>query len=678
MQNYYKQLLLLVKRLMLVIVLMSVTRLIFYIFNYSFFATLSFNQVLLHFLYGIRFDLAAIFLLNLGFIVFSSLPDSLLKLKGYQLFLKIQFVALNSILLAANLVDTKFYEFEGKRLTGDFFTKEWLGEDFITLLPEFINDFWYVFLLFLGLVYALIRLYPRYSASVINSVKVSKVKSFKQIGFTILVLFLSIAIGRGGLQLRPIGIIAAARYTSPEFMALILNSPFTILKTLGGKSLPNLEYFPLTELESVYNPIHKFDQHKKFRNKNVVIIILESFGKEYSGYLNDTTGFTPKFDSIMQLGLTYTNAFANGKRSIEALPSIFSGLPALMDNAFVNSKFSSNTVEGIGNILDKQGYYTAFYHGGKNGTMGFDNYAGLVGIKNYSGIDQYPNEDDYDGNWGVFDEPYLQYVANEIGKMPQPFFASVFTLSSHHPYKIPEQHQNKFPKGNLDNLESIGYADYALGEFFKTAAQQPWFKNTLFVLTADHTAQAGSPYYKSNIGKYAVPLVFYAPGDKKMVGVSDNICQQADILPSVLDYLKYPEPFVAFGNSVFSKDTNSFAVNYLSGIYQFKNKDVTIYFDGLKILDNNYFTTDTTRFVDFFYKMDSTAGIDTLLVNDTIIDSDSILREDSILLINQFRIDSIHIKHAEDMLKGIIQQYNYRMEHNLMKYHGKLTDIKQE
>jgi phosphoglycerol transferase MdoB-like AlkP superfamily enzyme len=395
MQNYYKQLLLLVKRLMLIIVLMSVTRLIFYIFNYSFFATLSLNQVLLHFLYGIRFDLASVFLLNLGFIVFSTLPDSILKLKGYQLFLKIQYVAVNSILLAANLVDTKFYEFEGKRLTADFFTKEWLGEDFITLLPEFISDFWYIFLVFLVLVYALIKFYPRVIQSAINSNKVKKFKVFKQIGFSIFILILSISIGRGGLQLKPIGIIAAARYTSPEFMALILNSPFTILKTFGGKSLPNPEYFTLNELESIYNPIHKFEQHKRFKNKNVVIIILESFGKEYSGYLNDTTGFTPKFDSIMQLGLTYKNAFANGKRSIEALPSIFSGLPALMDNAFVNSKFSSNAVEGIGSILNKQGYYTAFYHGGKNGTMGFDNYAKLVGISNYFGIDQYPNEADY-------------------------------------------------------------------------------------------------------------------------------------------------------------------------------------------------------------------------------------------------------------------------------------------
>lgn len=678
MQNYYKQLLLLVKRLMLLIVLMTVTRLIFYIFNYSFFATLSLNQVLLHFMYGIRFDLASVFLLNLGFIIFSTLPDSILKLKGYQLFLKIQYVAVNSILLAANLVDTKFYEFEGKRLTGDFFTKEWLGEDFITLLPEFISDFWYIFLVFIVLVYALIKFYPRNTQSAIINNKVIKYKIFKQIGFTILILLLSISIGRGGLQLRPIGIIAAARYTSPEFMALILNSPFTILKTLGGKSLPNPEYFTLNELESIYNPIHKFEQHKRFRHKNVVIIILESFGKEYSGYLNDTTGFTPKFDSIMQLGLTYKNAFANGKRSIEALPSIFSGLPALMDNAFVNSKFSSNAVEGIGSILNKQGYYTAFYHGGKNGTMGFDNYAKLVGISNYFGIDQYANEADYDGNWGVFDEPYLQYVAKEINSMQQPFFASVFTLSSHHPYKIPEQHQNKFPKGNLDNLESIGYADYALGEFFKTAAKQPWFKNTLFVLTADHTAQASNPYYKSNIGKYAVPLVFYAPGDKKMVGISEKICQQTDILPSILDYLKYSEPFVAFGNSVFSSDTNSFAVNYLSGIYQFKDKNVTIYFDGQKVLDNKYSTVDTTSIVDFFYKMDSSSTSDSFFVGDTMLDSVSIAHEDSTCIASQMRVDSLHIKQAENILKGIIQQYNYRMEHNLMKYHGKLTDIKQE
>ncbi len=160
----------------------------------------------------------------------------------------------------------------------------------------------------------------------------------------------------------------------------------------------------------------------------------------------------------MQQGLTFTNAFANGKRSIEALPSILSSLPAIMDNAFVTSLYSSNPIESLAAILKNKGYQTSFFHGGKNGTMGFDNFTKLVGIDAYFGLNEYPNEEDYDGNWGIYDEPYLQYFCNQISLMKEPFFTSVFTLSSHHPYsgkicrQISQRKSDQFGKYRLYRL----------------------------------------------------------------------------------------------------------------------------------------------------------------------------------------------------------------------------------
>lgn len=635
MNNYYKHLWVTGKRILLILVLFTVSRLLFYLFNYSFFTPLTFFQVILHFIYGLRFDIAVVFLFNLLFILVSVMPSVLLVKTWYQSIIKILFCIVNSLLLAANFIDTKFYEFEGKRLTADIFSKEWLGADFLTLLPDFIKDYWYLFIGFAAFIWVFLKLYPKFEPGKERSVAF---KGLKQLLIALIVLVLSVYAGRGGAQLKPIGIIAAARYTSPQFMPLILNSPFTIVKTFGDNSLPNSAYFSNSELESVYNPVHKFKKKGDFQNKNVVIIIMESFGKEYSGYLNDTVGYTPNLDSIMRLGLACNNAFANGKRSIEALPSIFSSLPALMDNALVNTQYASNSVEGIGEILGRKGYETAFFHGGKNGTMGFDNFVKLIGVKHYFGLDEYNNEENYDGSWGVYDEHYLQYFANELNSFKEPFFASVFTLSSHHPYKIPEEYSGKFPKGELINIESIGYADYALGKFFQTAAKQPWFSNTLFVITSDHTAQSNQAYYKSNIGKYAVPLVFYEPGNAKLKGMSDRITQQADVLPSILDYLNYEEPFVAFGNSVFNEMSFGFAISYLTGIYQLITNDGAITFDGSKVLDYRSFTKDTTTFVDSAY-----------ICN----------------------IDSLN---AERKLKGIIQQYNYRMTHNLMRHRDKLFE----
>ncbi|OFY22411.1 MAG: hypothetical protein A2W88_07675, partial [Bacteroidetes bacterium GWF2_40_13] len=511
MRDYLYHQYLLAQRLFLIMIFMTLTRVVFYIMNFHLFSSLNFSEVLLHFMYGMRFDLATIALANISYVLFSSLPTVVLNRPWYQLFLKYLFIVPNIILLAINMVDCKFYEFEGKRLTADFFNKEWLGNDFVTLLPEFIKDYWYAVLLFAVLTFLFIYLYPKYSQNKFQNSPSKLYNIVVQSLLGVIIIGLTIVLGRGGFQLKPISIITAARYAAPENIALVLNSPFTVIKTFGRQSLPNPEYFTEEELSKTFNPEQHYGDSLPMNKKNVVLIILESFGKEYSGFLNEKrTTYTPKFDSIMQLGLTCTQGYSNGKRSIEALPSIMSGIPSLMDNAFITSSYTSIHIESIGSLLKKQGYYTAFYHGGKNGTMGFDNFIKLSGIENYFGLDEYPNLADNDGNWGIFDEPYLTYFCNEISQMQEPFFASVFTLSSHHPYQLPLSHQGKYPKGNLVNLESIGYADFSLGKFFQLAAKQPWFSNTVFVLCADHTAQADEEFYKSTMGKFAIPIVFYA------------------------------------------------------------------------------------------------------------------------------------------------------------------------
>ncbi len=186
-------------------------------------------------------------------------------------------------------------------------------------------------------------------------------------------------------------------------------------------------------------------------------------------------------------------------------------------------------------------------------------------------------------------------------------------------------------------MESIGYTDYALKRFFETAEKQPWYKNTLFILTADHTAQADADFYKTNVGKYAVPLVFFAPGDKKLNGLSDRICQQTDIFPSVLDYLRYAEPFVAFGTSVFRNNPEGFAIAYSNGLYQLVHDNYAIHFNGSKVV-----------------------SVDTLLYQPL----NPLQTADSVIVDTQ---------KGEQLLKGIVQQFNVRMEKNLMKYNSDIS-----
>ena len=143
----------------------------------------------------------------------------------------------------------------------------------------------------------------------------------------------------------------------------------------------------------------------------------------------------------------------------------------MMEESYLTSTYGENKLSSIASSLVSKGYSSAFFHGGYNGTMNFDNYTKKVGYRHYYGKNQYNDDRDYDGNWGIYDEPFLQYTVKQLDTISKPFVATVFTLSSHHPYKIPEQHKGSFPKGTMIVHETVGYTDYALKRFFESASK---------------------------------------------------------------------------------------------------------------------------------------------------------------------------------------------------------------
>ena len=316
------------------------------------------------------------------------------------------------------------------------------------------------------------------------------------------------------------------------------------------------------EAEKYVAPVKRYP-HDAFHKKNVVVIILESFSKEYTR-LGSCKGYTPFLDSLMDKSYTFTDAYANASHSIEGIPAIIAGIPALSTEPFTVSVYGTNKITSLPNILKTEGYSSAFYHGATNGSMSFDVFCSAAGYDKYYGRTEYNNEADYDGSWGITDQPFLQYFAAGISKMQQPFFATVFTLTSHDPFIVPEPYRARVPKGKIPLESTIAYTDMALRDFFKTAATKPWFNNTLFVISADHGAlRHEDDYYSRNMGAYAIPIIFYAPGDTLLKGQDAATMQQINILPSVLDYLGYSKPFFALGNSMFS-DNQPFAVNVLN------------------------------------------------------------------------------------------------------------------
>ena len=302
-----------------------------------------------------------------------------------------------------------------------------------------------------------------------------------------------------------------------------------------------------------------------------------------------------------------------------------------MTSAYVLTNYSGNRLDGLPKMLQKEGYNTSFYHGGENGTMVFNGFVGIAGVQNYYGMDEYPNkEKDYDGFWGIFDEPYLQYYASELNTKQQPFFSTVFTISSHHPYAIPQENVGMFPKGNLPIHETVGYTDFALKQFFKTAQKMPWFSNTLFVFTPDHSTNSNGAKYQTRLGQYAIPLFIYDPSGK-LKGENNNYFQQVDISPTIMGLLGINKKVISFGNDAFN-NKEKYAINYLNNSYQIAYGEYFLIFDG----------ENTTGFFD--------------------------VKQDSLLVNNLFGklnpAQSIAKNNLEKLLKGIIQQYNYRVINN--------------
>jgi len=563
------------RRLLIILVLFSVCRLLFFVFNYTYFSGISVGELSSIFFWGLRFDISTILIINGLFLLFHLFFNYDNKIVAN--ILKYLFFIVNGLAIALNCLDFIYFKFTFKRSTADLLSMLKLTGNMNELWLQFIKDFWLVFIIFLGLIILLIKLY-RFTQA-IQTKKISAVNRFTSgIVFAIIFFFLA----RGGTQLKPVGIITAAKYTSSQNIPLLLNTPFTIIKTLEKPFLEEISYFTPEELEKINKPIKK-GYSPSTTKPNVVLIIMESLSKEYSAFLNqkipDYKGYTPFLDSLMQHSLVFTNAFANGKKSIEGIPAITAGIPALMDNPYISSPYSGNRINGIATLLKEQGYSTSFFHGGTNGTMGLEDYSKVAGFEKYFGRKEYNNEAHFDGHWGIYDEEFFQFFSRKLSVQKQPFFDCFFSLSAHHPFTIPEKHKNRFKEGSLLIHKTIEYSDYALSQFFREARKQDWFKNTIFIITADHTGYPASPFYESLVGIYSVPILIYQPG-QKLAEVKTKAVQHIDILPTVMNLTSYPKPFFSFGNDMLDTSQNSYAINYINGIYQIIDEKYVLHFDG--------------------------------------------------------------------------------------------------
>ena len=557
--------------ILLLMAIYSLSRLFFFFINSDLYPEVSTAHLVEMLLGGMRFDLTAVLYLSSVYLVLALLPLPL-KVRNhrvYQTITRLFYLIPNAVGILVNCADMVYVRFTDRRTTCTFFAEFQHDSNLGTILLQSLWQYWYVTLFALAAIAILISCSTK-SGSLNTQPSILNILSKRGRGDTsplfyylretlllCLIAYFTVIGIRGGFgrYTRPITISNALQYADrPQETAIILNTPFSLMKSLENETYRNPHYFERQDLEQIMSPIHRPDERAQEKRLNVVVLILESFSKEYIGFYNNPSfkggigrgSLTPFLDSLLAQSVTYTYSYASGRKSIDAMPSVLSSIPMLIE-PYVVTPYATNEVSSLADCLNRKGYTTAFFHGAPNGSMGFQAFARAAHFNRYYGMDEYNGEDAFDGTWAIWDEEFLQFFAHTMDTLPQPFLTTVFTASSHHPFKIPTRYEGHFPKGTIPLHQCVAYTDFALRRFFNYASQQPWFDNTLFVLTADHTNQLTTPEYRNTRGLFAVPIAFYSPARLAPDVRSQGAVSQIDIMPSVLNFLGYDKPYFAFG-----------------------------------------------------------------------------------------------------------------------------------
>lgn len=585
-----------------------VARVEFLLENYSYFSDdLTVGHLFSLFAGALPFDKSAIAYTNSLYLLMMLFPLWLKETPVYHKVCKWLFIIVNTLSLVVNLCDSVYFPYTLRRTTTsvfhEFSNETNLGDVF---WGELLTH-WYLLVLAIVVVWAAWKLYvmPRTQASRYTTWR-SRLLFFGV--YTVLLVltgYMTVGACRGGWKsgTRPITINNANEYVDrPTECALVLNTPFSLIRTINKDVFQVPGYYAsLNEAGRVFTPIHNAKgttaTTDTMKRKNVVVLIVESFGREYIGGLNKMyfggkyKGYTPNVDKLIEKSAVWYYSFCNGRKSIDGMPSVLCGIP-MFKEPFVLTPASMNSYTSMAGLLDKEGYTTSFFHGANRGSMGFLAFSKKVGFQQYYGrqdFDQdkrFGGDAEYDGHWGIWDEPFLQYWCAKLSTMRQPFMSACFTVSSHTPYVIPDKYKKVFPEEGIVIHKCIRYTDMAIGKFFREAEKQPWFKNTIFVLTSDHTNLSDHQQYQTDIGGFCSPIIVYDPtGQTVKPGMRNGIAQQIDILPTVLSALGYNKPFLSFGCDLLTTpNDDTYAVNYLNGIYQYVKHGYTMQFDGNKVV----------------------------------------------------------------------------------------------
>ena len=494
------------------------------------------------------------------------------------------------IVVVTNLADSVYFSFSRKRFTAEdfhFFDNSNTGDIAFTAMGEH----WPLLIVIIVMMALAVFVYKKIDLLTQPRPKVNEpVYYITRTIILLLSLFVLTRGATGGLDegAKLVKLNNAGHYTiSSEKASIVLSNPYCLLQTMGNQTADEMVFFDDSTALKYFNPRITLPQDSIFgsqKGKNLIVLVLESFSSQHSKLLHpefygDNEGFTPFLDSLMQEGYYYTRSYCNANKSIDALPAILSSYPSLDDGKPFSFIFTPHQ-GGMGKYFSENGYDTSFYNGSVKGSMGLAAYSRRAGIKIVKSREDYEKAhgtSDYDGHWGIWDEEFLQYYAYDLTTQYQssnkPFFSTLFSVSSHHPFVLPERYKDSFHQLTDKFQPCVAYTDMSLRKFFETASTQPWYDNTVFVLVADHDIR--DLFDKRTIASKNQIIHFIYTPDGSLRGKHDKITQQINIKPTMYHLFGHAAPFSTFGRSDFD-NPKPFAINAGVGVYQWMEQDQVI------------------------------------------------------------------------------------------------------
>ncbi len=535
--------------------LSSLIRVVFFLWNRNHYNTdLTQHSFFSLFFSGFNYDLLSLFIINTPFLLIAS--GFLIKKRGefYKKIGSLFFIIPNAIYILWNIIDVKAFHYSSERITFSVFysfLKDIIEQNFyIYYSIQHWHYFFPVTVFFFGFLWLF------YWLGDVDTKAITPYRNKLKFLIPFTILFFSVTFF--------IGLKNSENIKIPS--AFVLNSfAYSVYDKFFKKDIYSKMKL-LNPAEAISNVQYKGTnfQEKKVHD-NIIIIVLESMNIEF---LN--TEYTPFLSSLSKKSFYFPNHFSNVRSSFKALANILLGTPYI-DFDDIDKKW-----EGLGTLLAREGYHSFFFSPGSKNSMMWDKVNVTAGIQNHIAkedfLKKYPKSPI--SQWGVYDEAFFHFTIDKLSNHfkisnQKPFLSLIFTIQSHAPYDIPEKDRKRLQFIESKILRSIRYIDDSLKSFFKSAQTKKWYKNTLFILTADHTQPPVlKNIYETALGRHRVPLILFHPNKKITPYTSQKLTQHSDIYPTILSYLGLIQKNKQyFGRSVldsiskgrvFLKEDNSF------------------------------------------------------------------------------------------------------------------------